>query len=403
MTVLFWTVSGLFILSISQYAKAAEWAARPSFRSGLEYNDNPQLTTQPHDSVHGYTISPHLDLSVTSEIWQVLGSMEASRKRYPGNGNLDRDDQFYNLTTSYRTERSTWQLAGSRSESSTISEEQITPNTGVVSVPIKYDSHSISPSWDWAMSELTQLQLIYSLADVSYVNGQSTGLFDYSTRTISAQLTNHVDMKDQVFFSAGYSIFDVPSTGFESKSAIYQAGITRNFSESMHGTLSAGARKTSDDQNIVVCTVYLGPDCQQTGQAKQTSDHTSSVFSASLEKRYETVRLDLNASRAFNPSGSGVEVLSDSQTLILSKSFTARLRGDLTANNYNYSPQPNDVPGVKRHYYSVATGISWAWTRELNANCRYQYSHLKRDTDNEAVTSNAVYLTLGYRWPKMVF
>ena len=81
-TALFWTVLGLLLLSTSQVSRSAEWAARPSIRTGLEYNDNPQLTIQPHDSVHGYTIAPKLDLSVNSEIWQIMGSMEASRKRY---------------------------------------------------------------------------------------------------------------------------------------------------------------------------------------------------------------------------------------------------------------------------------------------------------------------------------
>ena len=403
-TVLFWTVPVLLTLSISQFAKAAEWAARPSLRTGVEYNDNLQLTVQPHDSVRGYTIAPKLDLRVSSEIWQVIGSMEASRKRYPNNDNLNRDDQSYDLTTSYRTERSTWQLAGSRSETSTISEQQITPDTGLVAVPIKYDSHSVTPSWSWAMNELTQLQLSYSLVDVSYVNGQSAGLYDYSARTASAQLTNQISMKNQIYFSAGYSIFNVPSTSFESKSAVYQAGVTRSFSETLRGTLGAGLRKTSIDQKIVVCTVYFGPDyCAQTGQVSESSDNTSSVFNGSLTKKYETVRFDLNVTREYNPSGSGVEVLTDSQSVNLGKKFTARLSGNVSVNNYNYNPQPSDVAGIKRHYYALATGLSWAWTRELNVNFRYRYGHIKRAIEDQAAASNAVYLTLGYQWPKMIF
>ena len=402
-TALFWTVLGLLLLSTSPVSKAAEWAARPSIRTGLEYNDNPQLTIQPHDSVHGYTIAPKLDLSVNSEIWQIMGSMEASRKRYPGNDNLNRDDQVYGLTTSYRTERSTWRLEGSRSESSTIAEEQITPDTGLVEVPRKYDSHNVSPSWTWAMTELTQLQLAYSLGAVSYVNGQSIGLYDYSTRTVSAQLTNHFDFKDQVFISAGYSIFNVPATSFESKSAVFQGGVTRSFSKTMRGSLSAGSRKTSNEQNAVVCTLYFGPSCIQTGEATQSSRQTSSVFNASLEKKFETARLDLNASRAFNPSGSGVEVVTDSQSVMLSKSFTALLTGNLAANNYNFSPQPDNGSDIKRHYYSFSSGLSWAWTRELDVSCRYKYGHIKRAAEDQDTSSNAIYLTLGYRWHKMVF
>lgn len=399
--VLLWTVLTLLSLSTPQLAKAAEWAAAPSLRAGLEFNDNPQLTTQPHDSVHGYNISPRLDLSVNSEIWRVDGGMEATRVRYPGNSNLDRDDQRYDLATSYNTERSTWRVIASRSESSTISEEQPIPNTGLVEVPIIYDSHSISPSWTWSMSELTNLELSYSVSEFSYVNGQSSGLYDYSTREVSAQLAHKIDLKDQVFFTTGYSSYNVPTTGFESNSDTYQAGITRDFSETMQGTLNAGLRRTSNQSDVVVCTLFFGPFCLQTGTVTQSSSYTSTVYSGSLEKKYETVRLKLSVNRSYDPSGLGTVVLSDSQDASLTKTFTSRLKGIVSASNYNYSQQTSGVSDVKRHYYSYVTGLFWLWTQELSVDLRYKYAHVKRVTDEQSAASNAIYLTIGYQWPKI--
>jgi len=389
------------MLATPLFGNAAEWAARPSLRAGLEYNDNPQLTTQPHDSVHGYNISPKLDLSVNSEIWQVSGAMEAARIRYPGHSNLDRDDQHYNLATAYNTERSTWSLTAARSETSTIAEEQAAPNTGLVEVPVIYDSYNIGPSWTWSMTELTQLQLAYSLNDFSYVNGQSSGLHDYSTRTTSAQLSSQIDFKDLVFFAVGYSIFNVPSTSFETKSTNYQAGITRKFSRTMKGTLNAGVRKTSDEQGVVVCTLFYGPSCLQMGTVTQSSDQTSSVYSANLEKEYATVHLDLSVNRSYDPSGLGTEVLTDSQTASLTKRFSTRLRGNVSAGNYNFNPQTGDVTSIKRHFYSFSTGLFWMWTRELSVDFRYQNSHVKRAAEDQPAESNAVYLTLRYQWHKM--
>lgn len=391
------------MLSAPRLAKAAEWAAEPSLRTGLEYNDNPQLTTQPHDSVHGYSISPKLNLSVSSEIWQVAGGMAFARKRYPGNSNLDRDDQRYSLATSYRTERSSWELTGSRSETSTIAEEQTVPNTGLVEVPVIYDSHRISPLWTWSMSELTQLQLAYSVSDFSYVNGESSGLYDYSARTATAQLSSHLDFKDRFFFIVGYSSFNVPATTFNSQSANYQAGITRGFSRTMKGTLIAGVRKTSDEQDVTVCTLSFGSLCLQTERVTQSSDQTSSVYSGNLEKKYETLQLNLSASRSYDPSGSGTIVLTDTQNASLTKRFTSRLRGEISASNYNISPQTVDIAGVKRHFYSFETDLFWHWTRELGVSFHYRYSHVRRETQDQAAESNAVYLSIGYQWPKMAF
>lgn len=398
-----WAVYALLTLSTPRSADAAEWSAQPSMRVGREYDDNSQLTLQSHNSVTGSMISPRLDLGVSSDIWQVTGSAEVVQKRYSGETGLDRDDRFYNLLTSYKTERSTWQLAGSLSKSSTIASEQITPETGLVQVQKAYDTRSINPSWTWAMNELTQLQLAYSFNSVSYVDGQSVGLSDYSSRTISTQLSNQFDPRDQIFFSAGYSIFDVPATTLESKSASYQAGITRTFSETTRGTLSAGSRKTSDEQVGLVCTVFFGPFCLQTANQTLSNRGSSSIYNGSLEKLYETTQLKVSFNRAFNPSGVGGVVQTDSQNVTLSRQFTSELTGDFSVSNYQSRTETGNLAGVDGHLYIIEPGLHWTWMQEWSADLTYQYRHLKRADENAPVSSNATYLTVRYAWPKMNF
>jgi hypothetical protein len=402
-TTLFWAVYALLILSTPRSADAAEWSVQPSVRVGQEYNDNPVLTVDPHNSVRGSMISPKLDLGMSSDIWQITGDMEAVQKRFSGNSGLNRDDQFYNLTASYQTERSTWQVAGSTSKSSTIAEEQISPDTGAVQFPVAYDTHSINPSWVWAVNELTQLQLIYSFTDVSYVNGQTVGFHDYTSRGVSAQLTKQYDPQNQIFFSAGYSIFNVPSTTLESKSATYQAGIIRVFSETLRGTLTAGARQTSDEQIVLVCTLSFGPFCFQTANEARFAKQTSSVFNGSLDKTYETTRFKITFSRAFDPSGLGGQVRTDSQEAWLSRQFTARLKGYLSAANYEYKSETGNLSGIDRHYYMFEPGLQWLWTQELSADLSYRYRHIKRADEDNPATSRSAYLTLKYAWPKMSF
>lgn len=398
---LFWIGCVLLIMVIPRSSNAAEWSTQPSVRVGWEHNTNPTLTAQPHQSVSGSMVSPELDLGMNTGIWQVTGSAVALQKRYSGESGQDRDDRYYNLMTSYKTERSTWQVAGSASKSSTVADERISADTGVVEVQKIYDSRSINPSWTWAMNELTQLQLAYSFNSISYVDGRSAGLSDYTTRGISAQLTNWFDAKDQVFFSAGYSIFNVPSTTFESKSATYQAGVTRVFSETLRGTISAGARKSSSNQDVVVCSLFFGPFCLQTANATQFSKQSSSVFNGSLDKQYEVTRLSLTVNRSFDPSGLGGEVRTDSQNIVLSRRFTSRLSGNLSAGYYTYKSETGDLGGIDRRYYAFAPFLLWAWTNELSVNLRYDYRHIKRAAEDQPVASNVAFLTLGYQWPKM--
>ena len=408
-TSLFWAGYALLMLSIPRSANAAEWSALPSVRVGQEYNDNLQLTIQPHNSVIGSMVAPKLDLAVTSDIWQLSGGAEAVQKRFSGDSALNRDDRFYNLGASYSTERSTWQLTGSSTKSSVLADEIVSPDTGLVEIQKVQDIHSINPTWTWSMNERTQLQIAYSLSNVSYVDGQSVGLNDYSTRAISAQLSNNFDLHDQIFVSAGYAIFNVPSTTFESKSNLYQAGITRTFSETMKGTLSAGRRNSSSEQTVLTCSVpnpffpIFGPPCLQTAQITASSRATSSVFSGILDKTYETTRLKITLSRIFDPSGLGGEVRTDSQEVRLSRQFTPKLSANFFLGNYEYKSETGNLPGIDRHYYTYGPGLHWMWTEELSVDMNYLYRHIKRADEDKPTSSNSAYLTLKYQWPKMSF
>lgn len=391
----------LFILLIPRTGNAAEWSAQPSVRLSEEHSDNINLTPQPHHSVTGSMFSPRLDLGVISDIWQITGGMEAVEKRYPGDSELNKDDRNYNLTTSYRTERSSWQLGGAVLKNSTLANDQIGPNTGLVEVQKVYDEHSVNPSWTWTMNELTRLQLAYSFDSVSFVNGQSAGLNDYSTRSVSAQLTNQRDPKNQIFLTAGYSIFQVPSTAFESKSATYQIGMTQAVSETMNWTLAGGGRKTSSEQTTPVCTLSFGPFCLQIAKETQSSKDSSSVFNGSLAKQYEVTQVQAAFSRAFDPSGLGGQVRTDSQNVSLNRLLAPRLTGNLSVSNYNYKSETGNLSGVNRHLYVFQTGLHWMWTEKLSTDLSYQYMHIKREQEDKPTSSNAAYLLLRYGWSKM--
>jgi len=394
-------VCALILLPMPRSVSAAEWSMQPSVRAGREHDDNIQLTIQPHNSVMGTMISPRLDLGVSSDIWQITGSAETLHKWYTGQDGLDRDDWYYNLLTSYNTERSKWQLTGGISKSSTLANEQISPTTGFIQVQKPYDTHSVSPSWTWAANELTQLQLVYAFDSVSYVDAQNVGLFDYSSRVSSAQLSYQLTPSDQIFVSTGYSLFNVPSTTFESKSASYQGGITRTFSETARGTLSVGKRRNISEQAALVCTVFLGPSCVQTTSETLTRKVSNSIYSGSLEKQYQTTNLMINFGRTYYPTGVGGEVLTDSLTATLSQQISSQWSANFSVANYDTKGATINVSGTNYHLYSISPGLHWVWAEEWSADLSYRYTHVKRELENVPASSNATYLTVRYVWPKM--
>lgn len=393
---------------------AAEWSAQPSVRMDEGYDNNMRLTLIPHNSVRSSLLAPKLDLATRSGIWQLSGNAEAVQTRYSGESNLDTDERFFNIGAAYLSERSSWQLTGSSSKSSALTDRLTSSTTGLVQAQSIQDAHSISPSWTWSMNELTQLQLVYSLSNISYVNGTAIGLYDYSTHSISATLTRSLDLQDKLFFSAGYSIFNVPATNpiqissdtattsTRSKSSTYQAGITRIFSETTRGTLSAGLRNSSNEQNAIPCIFIFG-SLQCFSQFHETifSKASGTVFNGSFEKQFENNSFSVSASRSLDPSGTGGQVKNDTLRLALNRSFTSEFSGGLSINSSTISTEIGNVSIIDYRLYQVGSSLSWQWTPELNINANYSYTHVRRVSESNPVASNAVYLVLRYQWQKM--
>jgi hypothetical protein len=57
-------------------------------------------------------------------------------------------------------------------------------------------------------------------------------------------------------------------------------------------------------------------------------------------------------------------------------------------------------PALDRTYAELEPGWQWSWTPELGLEASYQYRMQKREVDSETAQSSAVYVGLGYTWPK---
>jgi hypothetical protein len=405
---IFLGAAGMLSLSLNPlFVNAAEWSAQPSVRLTEGYDNNARLTLNPHNSVSSSLLAPKLNLVARSDLWQWSGNAEAVQNRFSGDSDLDTDERFFNIGAAYQSERSTWQLTGSSSKSSVLTDRQINSTTGFVQTQSIQDAHSISPSWTWSMNELTQLQLDYSLSNASYVNGISIGLYDYSTRSISASLTRLLDSQNKLFFSAGYSIFNVPATSLNSKSATYQAGSTWIFSETSRGTVSAGLRMTTAEQDefqfVPRFCLTCPPSFLEFVPVPVTirSESTGIVFNGSFEKQFENNSFKISASRSLNPGGTGGQVQNDSLGLALNRAFTSKFSGGLSLNSNTARTEIGNVSVSDYRLYQIGSNLSWQWTPEWNLDTSYRYAHLRRTSEANPVASNAVYLALRYQWQKM--
>ncbi|MHB8453974.1 MAG: hypothetical protein ACYDDO_04590 [Acidiferrobacterales bacterium] len=369
------------------------------------YNDNIRLTTTAEPAVTGTVTTPSVNLSARQEAWDLTGMAQWRNSRYSGQNGLDSNDQYLNLLSDYKTERSTWQLAGTYAKESALTGQTNVPDVGLVQTQTPQYTRSIAPTWTWMATETTQLQLAYQRSQVSYDNGAAVGLFNYSQDSTNLTLSNQFSERNQIFMVLGYSDFHVPvqqfpGVGTTSKTSSEQIGLTHNFSETLTGSLAGGKRKTRTS----------GTQCdpgvlQVFGQCyveSAFSEGSGSVYNASLQKQFQSSSVNLSFGRSIDPSGSGTQVQTDSTTLSINWQLAERLNAAFTANAYGIRALSGNTSAVDRNYYTAGPSLRWLWTTELTLDASYQYVRQKYASANALPeVSNAVYVTLTYTWPKL--
>lgn len=380
--------------------RTAEWTLEPAVRLRREYNDNIRLTVQPHESTYGSIVTPSLAFGINTPAWQTSGGGEFSQRRYSGQEGLDRDDSLMRISTKYLTERNIWQLDANHTQDSVLTNEYVSSDTGLVQTHRRRDNRQVQPSWTWLFSERTQLQLSYQDADVSYENGSSVGLYDYQYRSTTFTLYNQLSELNQLFLSASYSTFDVPSNGFDSKTRNLQAGITRSFSDITRGTLQAGTRRTDSftQGGRPIYIRFFDGSLQKIGETQdQHTEKTGFVFSGNIETKDENNRYYMALSRSLDPSGSGGQIEQDTLRISLNRQITSLFGVYLSANANNVRTVEGNITGDERAYYDIGPGASWRWMREWSLALNYRYSRVKREFESVAADSHSINLTLTYQ------
>ena len=416
----------LFCLFSSGAVVAAEWSIEPSISLREEYNDNIRFTTSPHPGVWQSRLSPSLSLSSKTEVSEVSGLAQLSINRYAGDPQVeDRNDQLFSLLTRLQSERNTWAMNASYKQDSTAESERIA--TGVVQVRTQRTALSLSPSWTRTLTERSSFKLDYNYQEVKY--DEHINLNDYTSQRVGGALQYQLSERDQVTVSANYSVVEyapiirqltgvsvlsisppIISLGSgadalvnESSTSSVQAGVTRQFSETLRGSLSLGRRSTVSSASHA-CTSCFTTGFTPINTFTSETSGSGSSFSATLEKTFDAAKVSGFASRDANPSGSGL-VETDRFGVSLNRNLTEKLTGYFDAIAYRTKYIGVTAPGSR--YYTVEPKLNWRFTERWTLDAGYRYARYEPDSDAnstavaDAITSNAVYLNLAYNWPKM--
>jgi hypothetical protein len=387
-------------------AHAAEWSMEPTVGFSANYNDNITLTAAPHPTVWGLQLSPAVQFSGETETLKVTGGLRLGFVRYYGEEGLDHNDYYFTSRTSYKAgERDVLGLNLAANSDPTLVTELET--TGVVVAYRQRTQLTANPSWSRSLTETTAVTASYTYTGVNYADTTGTSLIDYSDQTGSLGLQTILDEKNRASVAAYYDRYQTSPASFLANTYGIQAGIDHYFSETLHGTLVAGVRKTQSTTTAqaLVCDgpilfgICFGNLITLTSVNDQSS--TGWTFNAGLEKRWgETTTVSGRLSREIYPTGNGQLVQTSRVQLAWTEQWSPTVTAYVTASAYQSVYVGGTVTGSNSNYYRIEPRLSWHITDEWVLSALYSYSRVKYESATSA-SANAAYLTLSYAWPKM--
>jgi hypothetical protein len=278
--------------------------------------------------------------------------------------------------------------------------------TGVVQPRRQRNRLVINPSWSRSLTEKTLVKVDYSDSVVNYEDTSGTGLIDYRDQTASATLQHALTMRTVLNLSAYYDRFETDPANFKATTHGIATGVNHQFSETLRGELTLGARKTQSTvaSQALICTgpVLFGICFGQLTRTTLAREESSSGYtlSANLEKRWETTVVSGRLSRDITPTGVGALVERDTLSASWIRDVSPTLKASLGASAYRSRYIGDIVSGSDSQYYSVEPKLSWRMTERWTLDTGYTHSRVEYETSEDA-TANTVYLMLSYIWPKI--
>ena len=232
------------LASNTMIARAAEWYVEPSMDSSWTYDDNRTLETNDSEkSDSTLRVTPTIVFGRAAPAFDIRGSA-ALRVNRSSDGeindeNLDDTNQFFRLLSNYRTDRHRWRLNASLTRDTTLRDsidnrasdavaepeagDVADPNIGQDRIRVRRNRVRINPSWDWRVTERTDLDLAYNFDRLNYGNAKGTTLTDQTSHRGTATLSYQLSQADTVRGIATVRRFETDDS--ESQFDTYTAGL----------------------------------------------------------------------------------------------------------------------------------------------------------------------------------
>ncbi|MEE9493407.1 MAG: hypothetical protein V3W04_08530, partial [Gammaproteobacteria bacterium] len=386
-----------FTCLLALEAQAAEWRIDPSIRLRTGYNDNITLTSGDNEAASSeITLKPSVKFSRNTANSSLSGTVGLNLRRFPDESGLDDDNANLRLSATKSLEHHDFGLDVDFIKDTTLDTEL--DETGLVFGRTDRTRQSLRPNWSWRFSERTNASLSYTYNDVDY-DDNNNGYVDYLSH--SGQLSLNRSLNERAIGSliVSQTLTDSDNDVL-SRVTNLQAGVRYQFSESVSGTLFAGARRTTTKFSRVFFVSNTIPIPVTT-----KVDDDGTVFSGSLTKKTERGSHGITLSRDVSSSVSGRLIEVTRAGLSNDYRFSERLRGTLGVNFYNSksTSDASTINNLDREYYTISPGLHWKLSQFWAASVDYRYKKQINEGNSNDAVQNAFYLNLTYNWPRFAW
>lgn len=354
------------------------------------YNDNLLLTPLPHDATYGYWISPAAEFAGKTERLEVSGKVASDFVTYYGGEETRFTNIFLPLAVRYKTETDQFGFTGGFSRDNTLMSELLA--TGLVLRFTQRNQWNAAPTWTHNLTEKLSLQSSFQFTDTTYENGLRLGLVNYQLYGGSGGLLYQATEKDQLQLSGSYTQFHTTNaaSAFQADLPGVNLSLTHAFTESFTGTVYGGPRFLSSTSQL--------------GGNSLTTHNTVWLFGGDIQKKFESTRLQVSASRNVVPSGFGLLLQTDRLSGTVSHDVNETLSASFEASGYQISGATTRALGgtiSDQLFLYFTPKVTWKFLEWWKAELSYTYRWRDGVGSQNAVASNGAMFTITYYPPKL--
>jgi len=380
-------------------AYSSERSLEASVGARAEINDNIFLTTLPHDTIKGLIITPSLSGQIKEENWD--GKLRARIKSHNySDDNLDSNDQYFDLTGRYLTERNIFSLNINYDLASNLN--STSTDFGVVGRRINTKNQSIAPRYTRLLTERAVLVLSYTYRDVDFLEAENTGFRPYITETGSGALMYDLTERDKLTIS-------LVAVDYASRDELvtYQLftsrlGIGHKFSETLSTDFLVGTSRRNSTNLQTQSFDFFGQPI--TISREIDLSNRGLVLDAGITRLLERGEIKARISRDNVTDSFGGLNEVDRFKINYTNKLSALWRYDISGRFENITSisSVSRVTDRKLFFFESKAYYSISRNWKVNASYRYVQRRFKRDaSSSRAPDSNMIYVGLTYNFPSL--